>query len=249
MDWEEMLGPLAGAGAGAAGDLASAFLGFQQQKELQAIQHHHDRNMYKFRYRRTMKDMRKAGLNPILAYQQGVGSVPSTAGPSSPRVPELGKHVSTAMGIRRLKQELQNMKAVERRDKSEVLRNEASVDLLRWQEERAWWDALTAKEQYHKILPIEIALADIQRGVLDSQAKREHALGEIFKEYPFIAAIEALLGRSGGLGAGLLGAGAGAYIGKKKFWKESEPRPGTGPAKRKEKLRKARDKRLKKRGY
>lgn len=35
------------------------------------------KNMYKHRYQWTMSDMEKAGLNPILAYQQGGGSTPS----------------------------------------------------------------------------------------------------------------------------------------------------------------------------
>lgn len=37
------------------------------------------RDMYKNRYKYTMADMRRAGLNPILAYSQGPGSAPSGA--------------------------------------------------------------------------------------------------------------------------------------------------------------------------
>lgn len=36
-------------------------------------------NMFKTRYQNTVEDMRAAGINPILAYQQGGGSVPSGA--------------------------------------------------------------------------------------------------------------------------------------------------------------------------
>ncbi len=49
-------------------------------------------------YQRSMADMRKAGLNPILAYKQGGASSPGGAG--IPAVNELGSAVSSAMAAR-----------------------------------------------------------------------------------------------------------------------------------------------------
>lgn len=60
-------------------------------------------------YQRSMKDMRKAGLNPILAYQQGGASSPSGAG--LPQVNELAPAVSTALEIRALNQNLKQVKS------------------------------------------------------------------------------------------------------------------------------------------
>lgn len=41
-----------------------------------------NREMYEKRYQMTMADMRKAGLNPILAYKQGAGAAPTSGGGS-----------------------------------------------------------------------------------------------------------------------------------------------------------------------
>ena len=62
-----------GAAIGAAGGLAGGFLGQEASAQSARDQMEFQERSYRNRYQWTMGDLRKAGLNPILAYQQGVG--------------------------------------------------------------------------------------------------------------------------------------------------------------------------------
>lgn len=67
------------------------------------------KNMYSARYQTMVEDLRKAGLNPALAYSQGPGGSPG--GAMAQVQDELGKGVSSAMEFRRFMQELKYLKA------------------------------------------------------------------------------------------------------------------------------------------
>lgn len=60
-------------------------------------------------YQRAMADMRKAGLNPMLAYKQGGASTPG--GSFAPAKDIVGPAVNTALAARRQTQELKTMEA------------------------------------------------------------------------------------------------------------------------------------------
>lgn len=60
-------------------------------------------------YQRAMKDMKLAGLNPILAYKQGGASAPS--GAMAPTVDEVGPAVTSSMAARRQVADLKAIKA------------------------------------------------------------------------------------------------------------------------------------------
>lgn len=81
--WEAMISiaPIVGAamaagGASLAGNLISGGLNFASAKDAQAFA----KKMYTNRFQWMMKDMRKAGLNPILAYREAGPGVPSASG-------------------------------------------------------------------------------------------------------------------------------------------------------------------------
>lgn len=60
-------------------------------------------------YQRAVKDLREAGLNPMLAYTQGGASSPG--GAMATQQNPVGGAVSSAMEARRMFEELKNMKA------------------------------------------------------------------------------------------------------------------------------------------
>ncbi len=86
-----------------------------QRKEAQKQRDFQER-MSSTAYQRTVKDMRLAGINPMLAYMQGGASTPGGAQASIEDI--AGPAVSSAMHARRLSQEIKNMQAVEERDRS-----------------------------------------------------------------------------------------------------------------------------------
>jgi len=74
-------------------------------------------------YQRAMEDMRKAGLNPVLAAKLGGASIPS--GASSTVQNELGPSVSSAMEARRMVADVRNLEATNDKIKSETILNNA----------------------------------------------------------------------------------------------------------------------------
>lgn len=90
MDW----GTIIGAGISTAGGIASTSVGtsgrkrsqaraFKYNQHFQARQFKFERKNYNKRFQRTVRDMRKAGLNPAMMYQSG-GQPGSAPGGSSP---------------------------------------------------------------------------------------------------------------------------------------------------------------------
>lgn len=106
---------LLGSAIGAAGSLLAGGLNYYGQKSAnkqnlasarEAMQFSHDE--YGTQYQRSMEDMRKAGLNPILAAKFGGGGAPS--GVSAQSQNELGGAVSSALESKRMQADLENLR-------------------------------------------------------------------------------------------------------------------------------------------
>jgi len=141
--------------------LAREQMAFQQasSREQMAFQE----RMSNTAYQRAMEDMRKAGLNPILAYNQGGSSSPSGAqssGASAQMVNELSGAVSTALDAKRLRFEIENMKKQNK--------------LLDAQTDQAYATSAQNSAQAAKTIG-ETALLDDQQAVLKANAAKSLA--------------------------------------------------------------------------
>lgn len=119
-------------------------------------------DMFTNRYRLTMEDMRKAGLNPMLAYQQGGGNAPSgsalSAGNVAPK-PGFKETLAKAKELELLDAQVANVKTDTAKKDSEFWLNTAirnnywkQTEILNWEEQNAKAAAAAAAhaEQFYK---------------------------------------------------------------------------------------------------
>lgn len=106
--WGPIIGAAISAGAG--------YLGSKKQNEanqkVAASQMAFQERMSGSAYQRAVADMRKAGINPMLAYSKGGATTPGGAGlPMVNQLGGVGKVVSSALQMRRLNAETDQLEA------------------------------------------------------------------------------------------------------------------------------------------
>ena len=103
-------------------DIASSALQAHLSLKMQQRAFTQQNRFFKQRYQRTMVDMRKAGLNPILAYRQGAGSgAPAAGGGGIGGTPQ-GVRASIHSGLK-FKTEMKILKAQKDQIESDTFRN------------------------------------------------------------------------------------------------------------------------------
>jgi len=147
-----------------------------QQIALSERQMEYQRQMSNSAYQRAMQDMRAAGLNPMLAYQQGGAGTPSGSQPPGLNVPDVGKGVSeglqkglaSAIELRRVKNE------------SDLMQSQTMLQAVTASKEveQAKLNAATARN-----VETNTAKTQVEIPALKAEAGAREAHGKLNKEY------------------------------------------------------------------
>lgn len=161
--------PLAPIIAGAAGIIGGVSAN-ESAKALSREQMRFQERMSNTSYQRAVKDMRLAGINPMLAYMQGGASTPGGAMADVHDV--VSPAVSSAMHARRLSEEVKVMRRQEsmmdsQQELNNTLREKASREgkLVEFQQDKLLQDTEFGKKVY------EMTLREMEQNVRESESR------------------------------------------------------------------------------
>lgn len=138
-----MFGNAIGGFVGAIGDIGGAFLQNEFNKGRMKDQYQYNRELMeramKYRYQWQMRDMKAAGLNPMLAFSQSPGTSSASVGLPSSSAPTPGS--SAVAGYRASEQAKQMRQAVKE--------SKARTRMIDNQAQQEWFKIATAAEEVH----------------------------------------------------------------------------------------------------
>lgn len=141
--------------AGGAMDMASSFLNQRFAMERQHSAQDYNTQMYGQRYQMQVQDLKAAGLNPMMAYQQGAGSAPSVS-PSSAE----GSHLSKSVNETRLASaQVDNTEAMTTAAQADAQKKRQEIKYLSAQERNVDADTL-GKLQVPTLIAAQVTQAN-----------------------------------------------------------------------------------------
>lgn len=124
-------------------------------------------------YQRAMQDMKKAGLNPILAYQRGGASTPG--GSQATVQDELGKGVATALEYKRLTEELKQIRSQTEMNQAltQMYRMDAGIKAPQAQLAKDFGRLYYVGKTASKLLPLGLLGKSVGSGLMNLFKKNE----------------------------------------------------------------------------
>lgn len=183
--------PLLGAAAIAAPAIGS-FIGGERQnrmnREVAREQMAFQERMSSTAYQRATKDMRAAGINPMLAYMQGGASTP---GGAMPRLEDtIGRGVSSAQEARKLQMEMKMM--TKQTAKLDAEKDEVRA---RTKAHTGHWVGYAGRQVWVPGIWEEGARATrASREATQFDNVKRGNLSDLYKKYPWLNAVDAVTG-------------------------------------------------------